>query len=72
MLTLPGQTPLYLFFPRLPVGTKYLAGDRRVKDRQAIVCDALGAIDALVTTGTLICRGRRLTPSVAMLPVSPV
>ena len=44
---------------------------RRVKGREAIACDAVGALYALAATGTLICRGRRLTSSAMMLPVSP-
>ena len=39
---------------------------RRVKGREAIACDAVGALDALAVTGTLIAEedGSQLAPSI--------
>ena len=40
---------------------------RRVKGRAALACHAVGALDAVAATGTLIGRVRRLAPGVVMV-----
>jgi hypothetical protein len=49
--------------PALPpfvAGAEYLWSGRRVRGREAIACDAEGALDAAARTGTLVRGGRRL------------
>ena len=46
--------------PVLVVGAESLGSGRRVRGREAIACDAKGALDAAAVTETLIGRGRRL------------
>jgi hypothetical protein len=51
-------------WPALPpsflAGAKYLGSGHRVRGREAIACDAEGALDAAAVIGTLVRRGRRL------------
>ena len=50
-----------LFHPIFLAAADSLESGRRVKGREAIACDAVGALDAVAVTGTLISRGRRHT-----------
>lgn len=49
-----------LLLPLFLVGAESLMSGRRVKGREAIACDAAGAVDAAAGTRILIRRGRRL------------
>jgi len=46
------------FSPVFSAGAESLGSGRRVQGREAIGCDAEGALDAVAVTGTLICQGR--------------
>ena len=54
----------FLFLGHLPHRRESLVSGRRVKGREAIACDAVGALDAPAATGTLIAEedGTRLAP----------
>jgi hypothetical protein len=49
-----------LLSPVFVAGAEYLGSGRRVRGREAIACDAEGALDAAARTGTLVRGGRRL------------
>lgn len=49
---LPLLSPIFL------IGAESLVSGRRVKGREAIACDAAGALGALAATETLASRGR--------------
>lgn len=70
MLLHGGPSSPFLFLAYLPHRRESLVSGRRVKGREAIACDAVGALEALAATGTLTRRGRRHTSSAVMLPVS--
>jgi hypothetical protein len=53
----------FLFLAHLPHSRESLVSGRRVTGREAIACDAVGVLDAVAATGTLVRRGRRHTPS---------
>jgi hypothetical protein len=60
-----------LISPVILVGAKSLVSGRRVTGREAIACDAVGVLDAVSTTGTLVGRGRRAQPGApVVLPAS--
>ena len=43
----------YCFSPVFLIGAESLVSGRRVKGREAITCDAVGALDAVAATGTI-------------------
>ena len=51
------------FSPIFLVGAESLVSGRRVKGREAIACDAGGALDAVAATGTLVRQGIWHTPA---------
>jgi hypothetical protein len=59
----PGRGFAYVVGPSLVhflAGAESLGSGRRVQGREAIACDAEGALDAAAVTRTLVGRGIRL------------
>jgi hypothetical protein len=57
--------PLALVLSVFVVGAESLGSGRWVQGREAIACDAEGALDAAAGTGTLLRRGRRPSRGIA-------
>jgi hypothetical protein len=52
-----------LLFPHLPHSCRARVSGRRVKGREAIACDAVGALDVVAVTGTIRREEDSYTPS---------